>query len=490
MPNLHVLQCPACGQPLATNAPTGCGHCGARFEVLDGDIVSFLPPGAGSTLDNIDYDAVYMVDSGASDHLYRQCRKYLGELLPKETTSFLEIGAGTGLFTLAYLSDARPAHALITDVSAKMLDNCRKRLQTRHVDAHTDLSYALWDGTTRCFRERSFDVIAGFSVLHHVLDYQGLLAILRDTLTDDGRAVFLEPSFGFHRAMIGFMTEVMQAMPVGDPAWTTGDRRRLSWWIGENCINAKFRGDQLALEMREDKHMFDGDGLRRAAAEAGYGGCRVIPFGDENEAWTTITVYLSQMGLSDVTRNLLLDRCARMMPGQFAYLSVEDRAPSFLIVLERNRSEAQAGVIASGVRAGGDVVFTHPAPIFRHSIEFFLEPGPDADQATVTGKGWILGDVDLRNIELDGGVRFPVGAIRDDVEAIMNPDFRYPFQRAICCGLLDVRPQFIDATTLGDVGVYVVTMAGDRYALGRLDRRNAHSVMENLDGTYLARVVS
>jgi|GEM_PF-6274622 len=490
MPNLHVLQCPACGQPLATNAPAGCDHCGARFEVLGGDIVSFLPPGAGSTLDNIDYDAVYMVDSSASDHLYRQCRKYLGELLPEGASSYLEIGAGTGLFTLAYLSDARPAHALITDVSAKMLDNCRKRLQTRNVDAHTDVTYALWDGTTRCFRERSFDVIAGFSVLHHVLDYQGLLAILRDALTDDGRAVFLEPSFGFHRAMIGFMTEVLQSMPVGDPAWTSSDRRKLSWWIGENCINAKFRGDRLALEMREDKHMFDGDGLRRAASEAGYGGCRVIPFGDENEAWTTIKVYMSQMGFSDATRDLLLDRCARMMPGQFAYLSVEDRAPSFLIVLERNRSDAQAGVMANGVPANGDVVFTHPAPLFRYAIEFSLAPGPDAGQTTVTGAGWILGDVDVRNIEIDGGVRFPVGAVRDDVEAVMNPDTTYPFQRALCCGLLDVRPQFIDATTPGDVGVYVVTTAGDRYALGRLDRRDARSVMENLAGAHLARVVS
>jgi SAM-dependent methyltransferase len=488
MPHLDVLQCPACGQPLSSEVPAGCDHCGARFEVLGGDIVSFLPPGAGSTLDDIDYDAVYMVDSGASDHLYRQCRKYLGELLPVGASSYLEIGAGTGLFTLAYLSDARPAHALITDVSAKMLDNCRKRLQTRNVDAHTDVSYALWDGTTRCFRERSFDVIAGFSVLHHVLDYQGLLAILSDTLTDDGRAVFLEPSYGFHRAMIGFMTEVLQSMPVGDPAWTAGDRRRLSWWIGENCINAKFRGDHLALEMREDKHMFDGDSLRRAASDAGYGGCRVIPFGDENEAWTTIKVYMNQMGFSQATRDLLLARCARMMPGQFAYLSAEDRAPSFLIVLERNRSDAQAGVVANGIRADRDVVFTHQAPVFRYAIEFSLVPGTEAGQTTVTGAGWILGDVDVRNIELDGGVRFPVGAIRDDVEAVMNPDSSFPFQRALCCGLLEVRPQLIEATTPGDVGVYVVTTAGDRYALGRLDRGNAHIVLENLAGASLERV--
>jgi hypothetical protein len=235
--------------------------------------------------------------------------------------------------------------------------------------------------------------------------------------------------------------------------------------------------------------MFDGDGLRRAASEAGYGDCRVIPFGDENEAWTTIKVYMSQMGFSDATRELLLDRCARMMPGQFAYLSVEDRAPSFLIVLERNRSDAQAGVMGKGVPAG-DVVFTHHAPVFRYAIEFSLAPGPEAGQTTVTGAGWLLGDVDVRNIELDGGVRFPVGAVRDDVESLMNPDARFPFQRALCCGLLDVRPQVIDATTPGDVGVYVVTTAGDRYALGRLDRREARGVFENLAGAQLARVVS
>jgi SAM-dependent methyltransferase len=485
--SLPVLVCTRCGQPLPTEAPAHCEGCGADYEVVDGNIVSFLPPGAGSALDDIDYDAVYKVDGGASDHLYRQCRKYLGDLVPQETTSYLEIGAGTGLFTLAFLSDAKPRHAMITDVSAKMLATCRQRLETRAVAAHTGLGFALWDGSTRCFRERAFDLVAGFSVLHHVLDYPRLLAILRDALSDDGLAVFLEPSLAFHRAMIGFMADVIQTMPANHPDWTGEDRGRIASWIGENYINTKFHGDPLALEMREDKHLFDGPGLRRAAEQAGFGGCRVIPFGDDNEAWTTLYVYMNQLPFSPATRKLLLARCARMMPGPFVYLAPEDRAPSFLIVLERTGTTAAAPSPAPEVP---DVVFRHRDPQFRYSVELFLEADAETGQVRVTAAGWIFGDVDVREVAFGDDVRFPVGALRLDVEGLMNPDFAYPLQRALCCGIMQVRPQFIGSAAGEPIVVAGVTMAGERYELGRMDPQATYLQLEHLAGTTLTKVTA
>jgi ubiquinone/menaquinone biosynthesis C-methylase UbiE len=497
-----VLACPGCGVPLRLDGQQACETCGAQYELVGGDIVSFLPAGAGTMLDAIDYDAYYKVDGQASDHLYRQCRRYLGDLLPPSRDSYLEIGAGTGLFTLAYLSEARPRQAMITDVSAKMLAACRQRLQTRCVDTHTDVAYALWDGTTRCFLDRAFDLVCGFSVLHHVLDYEGMLGILRDALTEDGRAVFLEPSLAFHRAMFDFLLGVLQAMPVGDPAWTGEDYEELADWICQNCINMKFAGDQFVLESREDKHMFDGESLRAAAARAGFGACRVIPFGDENEAWTTIWVYLHQLPFSPQARALLLDYCARRMPGPFVYLAEEDRAPSFLVVLERNASgspmAAERGTSPvdrindpdnQPVKTSGPaVVFKHPNPRFRYALAFALKPGPLPGQLEVSAEGWLFGDVDVRQIELEAGVRFPVGALRLDVQARMNADFAYPLQRVLYSGILQLRPQFLDAAVDAGVPVTLVTMCGDRYELGRLDRKRADLHLDNLAGHELRRV--
>jgi SAM-dependent methyltransferase len=472
MANLQVLACTRCGQPLPAEMPQHCNQCGADYELVDGDILSFLPAGAGSALDEIDYDAVYKIDDKASDTLYRQCKSYLGPLLSEGARSYLEIGAGTGLFTLAFLSDARPRQALITDVSAKMLAICRARLESRDVATHTDVGYALWDGTTPCFIDRSFDFVAGFSVLHHVLDYQQALGYVRDALTEDGRAIFLEPSLAFHRAIIGFMSDVIQTMPTDDPVWTSADRGEVAVWIGENYINTKFHGDWLALELREDKHMFDGNGVRRAAAEARFGRCHVIPFGDENEVWRTITVYMGQLPISPESRNFLLHHCARKLPGPFVHLAPEDRAPSFLIVLERGgaagASLADPAKAAVPVHGPVGVFFRHPEPNFRYALEFSMQTDPESGLVELTAKGWIFGDVDIRQLEVGADVRFPVGAMRMDVERLLNADFSYPLLRALCCGLLEVRPQFLDPSAHEEHVIIVVTMAGDRYVLGRL----------------------
>jgi ubiquinone/menaquinone biosynthesis C-methylase UbiE len=85
-------------------------------------------------------------------------------------SSYLEVGAGPGLFTLAHLDDASPKHALITDISPKMLEACRQRLGTRRIEDKTEVSCALWDGTARCFADDAFDLIAGVAVIHHILD--------------------------------------------------------------------------------------------------------------------------------------------------------------------------------------------------------------------------------------------------------------------------------------------------------------------------------
>jgi ubiquinone/menaquinone biosynthesis C-methylase UbiE len=449
-------------------------------------MVSFMDADARTALEDLDYDTLYRVDDRASDRLHGQVKQFLGTLMPEQVASYLEVGAGTGLFTLAYLSETRPERALLTDVSAKMLEVCRERLASRSVEQHTAVSYALWDGGSPCFRDKSFDLVAGFSVLHHILDYAPVLRILRGALADGGRAIFLEPGVEFHRALIDFMSDVVESIPLRED-WTEADRNTVGCWIGENHINVKFRGDSLALAFREDKHLFEIHSLRETAFRAGFGEVRIIPFGGTNEAWITLGVYVNQLALPEAAKSLLLDHCARRLPGQFAFLAPEDRAPSFLIVLDRDAPDSGAAM-SVGSATLPEMQFIHPHPFFRFSVDVAAEfSGDDAERVCVSADGWLLGDADVREIRIEGGgsARFPLGAVRFDVERAFNADGSYPKQRAMCCGIMRVPSQSLRLEARSQLRVVVVTMAGARFELGWITPGEAGYRFQHLAGVHL-----
>lgn len=477
------LACIECGQGLGQAVPMECTGCGKTYPVHAGEMVSFLPPGAETALDAIDYDAIYKVDAPSSDRLYAQCRRFLGDLLPGQVASYMEVGAGTGLFTLGYLSAARPERALITDISPKMLDVCRQRLAARDIAAHTEVSYALWDGSGNCFEPASFDLVAGFSVLHHILDYKATLATLQAALAPGGRAIFLEPSLGFHRALVDLVAEANSALPAGTDGWTADHQAQVAAWIAENHVNIKYAGDELALELREDKHMFDPDGLRKAAADAGFGQLQVIPFADEQEAWSALSVYAAQLQLPPECRRLFLARCAALMPGPLAYLSAAERAPSFLIVFQ-NEGSAPSPPERAHPEAVGPV-FRHPRPHFRYDIRVEVReaaPG-DAAPTQVSASGWILGDADVKYVQLERSscARFPVAGMRLDVASVMNSDRRYPSARALCSGLTKTREQYLGGSPDDAIRVIVATVDGGRHEIGVISPRQAAVCITSLD---------
>ena len=468
MPVSPFLVCASCSTALARQSEAlKCGGCGATYKLVNGDMVSFIPPGAVTALDGMDYDAVYSVDADSSDRMYRQCRRFLGDLLPQQVSSYLEIGAGTGLFTLAYLDDASPKHALVTDISPKMLEACRQRLGTRGIEGKTEVSYALWDGTSRCFAEEAFDLVAGVSVLHHILDYGSVLEILHGAMAKNGRAIFLEPSLAFHHAMVTLVANVVSSIPQDEPGWSPDYSKVVALWIAENYVRMKYRGDELALEGFEDKHIFDESSLRNSGMAAGFAAVHVIPFGEDNEAWSALTVYANHLPLPPSAKETLLLRCASMMPGPFFYLAPEERAPSFLVVMEK----AGPRPLQQPSKSFPDAVYSHPQPRFQFDLQVQVDSWDEDDGSVRAGiTGWILGDVDVQYVQLERGgcARFPVGGLRMDVSNALNANRQLPAERAMCSGIVEVREQRISQSSLEPVAVVACCVGGERYKIGEL----------------------
>ncbi len=438
-----------------------CSQCGAAFAEID-DIVSLISEGAHTALDDIDYDTVYRVDAEASLDFAKSCLDILGNRLPARIDTFLEIGAGTGLFTLGFLKQVPTTTALITDISPTMLQTCRRRLLENGVGEEVELRFVTWDGAS-CLRPDAFDLIAGFSVLHHVLDFQTMLGTLHDALRPDGVALFLEPNYRFHVVLIDMLCEIFVAI-ADDVVWTDEDRGALSDWLFENNTNLRFRGDDYVLAAREDKHVFDGTQLGVAARDAGFDHVELVPFGGRGECYVAVKVYSGQIGLREEARNDLLVRFSRMLPGHFAHVADEDSAPSSLIVLRRGKTPGKKG----GAR-------TVPSPLQldfhpKFGCDLAITVAHEDGDWSVTAHGWVLGDTDVNYLALvlaNGRHLFPIRLMRTDINQAFNSNRIHPLRRTLFSGVDGARLQAIAAITAPlAVTLLACTADGREYVLG------------------------
>ncbi|TZF91230.1 methyltransferase [Cognatilysobacter lacus] len=456
-----LLICPECKGGFAFDAVATCGSCARSYPVADG-IVSMTRADAYTALDEIDYDAVYRLSSDASHAFVRSCLSMLGDRMPSTIDTFLEIGAGTGQFTLGFLKQVPTRTAVVTDISSSMLGACRRRLVENGVPS-AGVHFVTWDGAD-CLRRDAFQLIAGFSVLHHVLDFQTMLATLAGAMRQNGIAVFLEPNYRFHLALIDTVCEIFVATQ-DDPCWSAEDRLALSDWLFENNTNLRFRGDAEVLAGREDKHLFDGDQLAHAASAAGFGSVELVPFGGRSECYVALEVYSNQIGLRDEARADLLDRFSRLLPGNFGHLADEDLAPSTLIVLRRDgNGNRRRSANQVPIRGGA-------APRFAYDI--VITTGHDSEgEWTLTAQGWVLGDTDVRYlaISLDGAAyRFPVQAIRPDVNNAFNARRVHPLRRSLFCGVAGATPRRLTWTGGRAAGLLAVAADGREFLLAQVE---------------------
>jgi ubiquinone/menaquinone biosynthesis C-methylase UbiE len=206
------------------------------------------------------YDCKWGIDFGQSgqDQVIAKLRKALGRE-PGRYARSLEIGAGTGYFTLNMLRAGVIGSATCSDISPGMLatlsDNARMldlAVQTREADAER-----------LPFADESFDLVFGHAVLHHIPDLGRAFAEFARVLAPGGTLVFAgEPSrYGDLLARVPKRFATVLA-----PLW------RLA--IGARRSGARTDGGG-ELEGFVDVHAFAPGELALAARGAGFGEVRV-----------------------------------------------------------------------------------------------------------------------------------------------------------------------------------------------------------------------
>ncbi|MDQ3678221.1 MAG: class I SAM-dependent methyltransferase [Actinomycetota bacterium] len=138
------------------------------------------------------YDTKWGVDFGeiGRAQVRGKLHKLLGKPLPTFARS-LEIGAGTGYFTLNMLQDGVVREATATDISPGMLD----ALQSNAARIGVDVQAVACDGEALPFADESFDFVLGHAVLHHLPHLDVAFSEFRRVLRPGGLFLFAgEPS--------------------------------------------------------------------------------------------------------------------------------------------------------------------------------------------------------------------------------------------------------------------------------------------------------
>src|ERR1700709_2024207 len=138
------------------------------------------------------YDTNWGVDYGdvGRNQVRGKLHKLLGKPLPQFERS-LEIGSGTGYFTLNMLQDGIVREATATDISPGMLDALQANAARMGVNVRT----VACDAEALPFPDASFDLVLGHAVLHHLPDLDQAWREIHRVLAPGGIAVFAgEPS--------------------------------------------------------------------------------------------------------------------------------------------------------------------------------------------------------------------------------------------------------------------------------------------------------
>jgi ubiquinone/menaquinone biosynthesis C-methylase UbiE len=215
------------------------------------------------------YDSKWGIDFGevGRKQVLGKLRKLLGAELDRGYERSLEIGAGTGYFTLNLLQAGAVREATCTDISPGMMRTLSENASRLGLTVRT----ARADAESLPFPDESFDLVLGHAVLHHLPDLHRAFEEFYRVLRPGGRIAFAgEPS----RTGDLLASVPKRGAHALAPVWRTLLRAAPALTAGDSPDH---RGDveDHRLERLVDIHAFAPRDLVALAGQAGFAEVKV-----------------------------------------------------------------------------------------------------------------------------------------------------------------------------------------------------------------------
>jgi len=211
-----------------------------------------------------EYDSKWAIDFGpiGQQQVRGKLVKALGAWPAEPFADALEIGSGTGYFSLNLVQLGAIDHLVATDISAGMLSTLSTTARQVGVAVDTKVT----DAERLPFDDESFDLVFGHAVLHHLPDLNLAVSEFQRVLRPGGALAFCgEPSrYG----------DLLAAVPkrgaqLAAPLW------RFALGAGARKPESEEQRDGHELEPEVDVHAFAPARLRRLLGGAGFEGVRI-----------------------------------------------------------------------------------------------------------------------------------------------------------------------------------------------------------------------
>ncbi len=205
------------------------------------------------------YDAKWGIDWGivGREQVLTKIEKAHGGPLPHFGRS-LEVGAGTGYFSLHMLMAGAVDEVVCTDISVGMIEALRANADRLDLEVTTEIC----DAEALPFEDQSFDLVLGHAVLHHIPDLSQAFDEFFRVLRPNGVVVFAgEPSRNGDR----LAQLPKRAATTVAPAWRAALRAAPSK-AGDSDGGAC----NHELEQHVDVHAFVPSDLEEIASDAGF----------------------------------------------------------------------------------------------------------------------------------------------------------------------------------------------------------------------------
>ena len=212
-----------------------------------------------------EYDSKWGIDFGSTgqEQVRAKLTKALGSWPAQPFGDALEIGSGTGYFSLNLLQMGAIQRLVATDISPGMLSTLSGTASRLGLAVETEAT----DAEVLPFEDASFDLVFGHAVLHHIPDLDRALAEFRRVLRPGGAIAFCgEPSrYG----------DLLAAVPkrgaqLAAPLW------RLALGASARRQEPESESDGHELEPEVDVHAFAPAALERMLGSAGFGQVRIV----------------------------------------------------------------------------------------------------------------------------------------------------------------------------------------------------------------------